>query len=272
MALSVQPDSIVRRIWGDADVVLLIFGGAAAEFALNRAVDWLFFTGKIPADPIGRFFSTVAYAQGIVFADQAQADRTLARINVIHGAVERQRDDRIPEWAYRDVLDMLVAYSERAFRMLYRPLTAEEQEELYDTFRRVGIALHIPDLPQDYSGWELARQRHLEEDLAFSPYTTALYAAYRRDLGPWRYTLLRQIQAMLVPERVHQLLDLPRLVWVRPAISLYPVLARLGFRSLIQRGLIPSQHLAAVQRLHAPSSKQKPAPHAKNRNSLTQSR
>ena len=262
MAWFVQPDSIVRRIWGDADMVLLIFGGAAAEFALNRAVDWLFFTGKIPADPIGRFFSTVSYAQGIVFADQAQADRTLARINAIHGAVERQRGDYIPEWAYRDVLDMLIAYSERAFHLLYRPLTADEQEELYNTFLRVGIALHIPDLPPDYKGWELARQRHLEEDLAFSPYTTALYAAYRRDLGPWRYTLLRQIQAMLVPVRVHQLLDLPRFVWVRPAISLYATLGRLGLRSLIQLGLIPSQHLAAVQRLHAPSSKQKSTPHA----------
>jgi len=42
--------SIVRRIWGDPDLVLLIFAGAAAEFALNRAVDWLFFTGEIPRD------------------------------------------------------------------------------------------------------------------------------------------------------------------------------------------------------------------------------
>ena len=32
--------SIVRTIWGDPDLVLLIFAGSAAEFALNRAVDW----------------------------------------------------------------------------------------------------------------------------------------------------------------------------------------------------------------------------------------
>ena len=31
--------SIVRTIWGDPDVVLLIFAGSAAEFALNRTVD-----------------------------------------------------------------------------------------------------------------------------------------------------------------------------------------------------------------------------------------
>ncbi len=65
----VEKSSIVRRIWGDLNLILLVFAGSAAEFALNRAVDWLFFTGKIPDDPIGRFFSTVAYAQQIVFAD-----------------------------------------------------------------------------------------------------------------------------------------------------------------------------------------------------------
>ena len=67
----VDPGSVVRRIWGDGDMVLLVFAGSAAEFALNRAVDWLFFTGKLPGDPIGRLFSTAGHAQQIVFADAA---------------------------------------------------------------------------------------------------------------------------------------------------------------------------------------------------------
>src|ERR687885_1426375 len=83
--------SVVRKILGDPEVVLLIFAGSAAEFALNRAVDWLFFTGRIPADPVGRLFSTVRYAQEIVFADEETARRTLERINSIHGAVEQKR-------------------------------------------------------------------------------------------------------------------------------------------------------------------------------------
>src|ERR671914_2944938 len=95
----VDKRSIVRTIWGDPDVILLIFAGSAAEFALNRAVDWLFFTGKIPDDPIGRLFSTVRYAQEIVFADQETARRTLGRINAVHGSVERQRGRGIPDWA-----------------------------------------------------------------------------------------------------------------------------------------------------------------------------
>src|ERR1051326_1256699 len=92
----VPRQSIVRTIWGDPDLILLIFAGSAAEFALNRAVDWLFFTGKIPNDPIGRLFSTVRYAQEIVFVDEQTARRTLERINAAHRAVERDREQTIP--------------------------------------------------------------------------------------------------------------------------------------------------------------------------------
>ncbi len=260
--LFVQPDSIARRIWGDAEVVLLVFAGAAAEFALNRAVDWLFVTGALPADPIGRFFSTVTYSQEIVFAEQAQAEKTLGKINAIHGGVERKRGEPIPEWAYRDVLYMLIDYSERAFQMLHRPLMAEEQEELYNVFWRVGIAMHIPELPEDYKSWQQDRQRHLEQDLTFSPYTEKLYAAYRRDLGFWRYALLRQVQSLLVPEIVHKLLDLPRLQWLRPAVLLYPMLRGFKLHSLTQRALIPPQHFEAVQRLNSPLSMQNSTHHA----------
>jgi len=36
--LFVAKNSIVRKIWGRADTTLFIFAGAAAEFALNKAV------------------------------------------------------------------------------------------------------------------------------------------------------------------------------------------------------------------------------------------
>lgn len=248
----VQSDSIVRRIWGDSDVVMLIFGAGAAEFALNRAVDWLFFTGAIPNDPLGRLFSTAAYTQDIVFADEETAQRTLARIRAIHGAVERKRGDTIPDWAHRDVLYMLIDYSERVFHTLYRPLTGAEQHELYDVFLRVGVALGIPDLPPDYEQWQRDRRLHLEQDLAHTRFTTALYAAYRRDLGAWRYALLLHLQRILVPPRVRQLLNLPRLSWLRPTLLIYPALIRLGLRPWIHRALIPPRYVPDVQRLQLP--------------------
>jgi hypothetical protein len=248
----VSPGSIVRRIWGDADLVLLVFAGAAAEFALNRAVDWLFVTRALPRDPLGRLFTTASYAQDIAFADVGSAQSAFARIRAAHEAVERKGGGKIPAWAHRDVLYLLVDYSERAFRSVHRPLTPPEQEELWDVFRRIGEGLGIPELPEDYPAWRADRGIHLERDLVYSERSAELFDAYRRHLGPWRYALLQQIQLALLPERVRQLLDLPLLDWVGPLLPLYPAVAELGLGSLIQRALVPPQHLAAVQRLNQP--------------------
>ena len=69
----VKKESVVREIWGKADTILFIFAGASAEFALNKAVDWLYFTGRLPADPLARLFSTVSYARKIVFSEKQAA-------------------------------------------------------------------------------------------------------------------------------------------------------------------------------------------------------
>jgi uncharacterized protein (DUF2236 family) len=245
----VQKDSIVRRIWGDGDIVLLIFAGSAAEFALNRAVDWLFFTGKIANDPIGRLFSTARYAQQVVFADETTAARTLDRINAAHGAVERMRGQSIPDWAYRDVLDMLIDYSERAHDLLDRPLTRDEQNELYDVFRRVGVGLNIQDLPTTYPAWKTDRERHMRRDLLRSEGTDALYDRYRDVLGAWRYRLLLLVQSVLAPDHVRGLLNLRSTEWLRPVLRVYPVLVRVGARSFVQQLLMPKKYLGAARAL-----------------------
>ena len=245
----VERESIVRKIWGNGDMVLLIFAGSAAEFALNRAVDWLFFTGKLPADPIGRLFSTASYSQRIVFADATTASRTLDRIREIHGAVERQRAQRIPDWAHRDVLYMLIDYSERAHELLERPLTAPEKQDLYEVFYRVGNGLGIPDLPLCYDLWREDRERHMRRDLLYSDGTRELYTRYRIHLGFWRYQLLLRVQAILSPPYVQGLLKLSRAVWLRRLVKLYPTIARLGFRPLLQRLLMPARLLPSVRAL-----------------------
>src|SRR6188768_3410539 len=89
--LFVKEDSVVRQIWGKSDTVLFIFAGAAAEFALNKAVDWLYFTGKLPRDPLGRLFSTVSYARKIVFASKDAAEKAIDTMRQIHTTVEKNR-------------------------------------------------------------------------------------------------------------------------------------------------------------------------------------
>ncbi|MDQ3805172.1 MAG: DUF2236 domain-containing protein [Acidobacteriota bacterium] len=244
----VRRGSVVRRVWGDPDLVLLVFAGSAAEFALNKAVDWLFFTGKLPRDPVGRMFSTVRYAQEIVFADEEAAGRTLGRINAAHRAVERARGRAIPDWAFRDVLYMLVDYSERAHRLLSGPLSAAEREELYAVFRRVGEGLQIRELPADYRHWQADRQAHLSRDLSYGPHTALLYEQYRRHLGEWRYQLLLQVQALLVPERVRRLLRLKRRAVFSALAGGYGYLAGTGLRPLVRRLLVQPRYWGEVEK------------------------
>ncbi|MCM3904557.1 MAG: DUF2236 domain-containing protein [Pyrinomonadaceae bacterium] len=240
--------SIVRTIWGSPDLILLIFAGSAAEFALNRAVDWLFFTGKLPGDPIGRLFSTVRYAQEIVFVDEDTARRTLDRINAKHGSVERQRGQTIPDWAYRDVLYMLVDYSERAYDLLYGPLSGSQQRDLYAAFRRIGDGLRIPELPQTYAEWRLDRRRHLDRDLAYSRHTSNLYRQYRRHLGLWRYGLLLEIQALLVPHQVRRLLHLSPNKLLSCFVRMYGIVEQCNLQSVVHTLLIPPRYWPEVRK------------------------
>jgi uncharacterized protein (DUF2236 family) len=246
----VEEGSIVRQIWGDPDLVLLIFAGSAAEFALNRAVDWLFFTNALPSDPIGRLFSTVRYAQRIIFAPLSQARATLASISAIHDSVERARRQRIPDWAYRDVLYMLIDYSRRGYELLYGPLHAAALEDLYGVFLRVGRELQIQQLPETYQGWLSDRDRHLDRDLVYSTFTRRLFQQYRRQLGYVRYRILLEIQALLVPQRVRTLLRLqPLHVLAGSCVRAYSLATQVGLRPLAHRVLMPTEYWGEIDKL-----------------------
>lgn len=244
----VDRHSIVRTIWGNSDLVLLIFAGSAAEFALNRAVDWLFFTGEIPRDPIGRLFSTVRYAQEIVFVDQETARRTLDRINAQHSSVEHERGQTIPDWAYRDVLYMLIDYSERAYALFYGPLSQRQKRDLFEVFLRIGEGLYVPELPRTYAEWQLDRERHLIRDLHHSKHTSMLFDAYRRHLGAWRYYLLLEVQALLVPDEVRRLLHLNPNPLVSGLAQTYGLIRSGPLQSLVHTLLIPPQYWSEVRR------------------------
>src|SRR5215218_6615715 len=146
MEFFVKKDSIVREVWGKGDTVLFIFAGSAAEFALNKAVDWLYFTGRLPADPLKRLFSTITYARQIVFSEKEAALKAIDKITAIHSTVEMNRGANIPDWAYRDVLFMLIHYSIASFELMQRKLSMEEKEEVFNVFYRVGRRMGLKEL------------------------------------------------------------------------------------------------------------------------------
>ena len=254
MEYFVAQGSVVREIWGKADTVLFIFAGAAAEFALNKAVDWLYFTGKLPADPLARLFSTVDYARQIVFAERAAAERAIDTIAAIHGAVEAKRGMAIPDWAYRDVLFLLVDYSIRSFEVLERPLTSAEKTEVYHVFRQVGARMGVPELPTTYQEWLPIRQQHLAQNLEHSRYTADLYQQYRKHLGGLRYELLLQAQRLVVPQRVRKMLKLGTRTWLPLLLPLYRQTQHLAVSKWAKAGLLPTAYKDRILALdHRPS-------------------
>lgn len=249
MKYFVHQDSIVRRIWGKSDTILCIFAGASAEFALNKAVDWLYFTGRLPADPLGRLFSTVSYARKIVFLPYEEALAAIDTIAAIHENVERKRGGKIPSWAYRDVLYMLIDYSIRVYELLEHRLSETEKAEVYNVFYRVGKRMGIENLPKTYREWLPDRERHLHLDLARSRYTDDLYRQYRKHLGPIRYWLLVQVQQLICPSGVSQLLNLKENPLIPPALATYKFSRRLRLDHLLKPLLFPSSYQLQIRQL-----------------------
>lgn len=242
MKYFVDENSIVRKIWKNTDVVLLIFVGSAAEFALNKAVDWLYFTGKIPTNPLERLFSTVEYAQKIVFAENEMALATIDKITQIHQGVEKSRGQTIPDWAYRDVLYMLIDYSIRSFELLERKLELKEKEEIFDVFLRLGTRMGLKNLPNNFNDWAIDRNLHLENDLLKGKFTIHLFEQYKKHLGSFRYFILIQIQQILVPKIVYEKLFQTSFFPTITILKLYKSGRKLRLDHLIKSIILPKKH------------------------------
>lgn len=249
MEFFVDKASIVRKIWGKSDTILFIFAGSAAEFALNKAVDWLYYTGKLPADPIGRLFSTVEYARQIVFSKENDAFTAIDKITSIHSSLEKSRGTAIPDWAYRDVLFMLIHYSIAAFELLERKLTPGEKQEVFNVFYRVGARMHLKELPANYNEWLPARELHLKHDLRKSKYTIDLYKQYKKQLGFTRYEILIESQILVAPKQVKKMLGMRRVSLLTPAVPLYKLSCNIKLDKLLKALLLPKEYKSQIKAL-----------------------
>jgi hypothetical protein len=249
MEFFVDKQSVVRKIWGKGDTVLFVFAGASAEFALNKAVDWLYFTGRLPADPLGRLFSTVMYARQIVFSEKEAANKAIDKIAAIHAAVENSRGSQIPDWAYRDVLFMLIHYSQASYELLERKMTDGEKEDLFDVFNRVGLRMGLKGLPASYNEWIIMRNEHLHSDLAKSHYTVDLYKQYRKHLGWVRFKLLKESQKLVVPPYAKQLLNLGKFSWLNPILAFYKLSRIIRMDLFLKSIVLPNTYKKQIKEL-----------------------
>lgn len=245
----VDKNSIVRQIWGKSDTVLFIFAGAAAEFAVNKAADWLYFTGRLPSDPLGRLFSTVAYAREIIFSSEEHAKSAIDKMSSIHGSVEKARGTAIPATAYRDVLFMLIYYSIVSFEALERKLAKAEKEEIIRVFLRVGQRMRIPGLPETLEEWQNMHDAQLSVNIERSSLTDDLFRQYRKHLGVVRYFILTEVQKLLVPARVRHVLGFRRPVLIRPVLAIYKILRNVKAHVFVRELLLPPLYKQKIRAL-----------------------
>jgi hypothetical protein len=249
MEYFVSKGSIVREIWGKSDTILFIFAGASAEFALNKAVDWLYFTGRLPADPLGRLFTTVSYARANVFYEKHAAEREIDSIAAIHAAVEAKRGERIPDWAYRDVLFMLIDYSFRSFEVLQRKLSRDERNEVFQVFSNVGNRMGIKGLPGTLEEWDVMRDDHLNRDLQRSELSDDLFNQYRKHLGNIRYQILLETQALVAPAQVRRWLRFRKISLLYPLLLLYKLLRIVKLGDVLKNLILPAQYKKEIMAL-----------------------
>ncbi|MBC7903898.1 MAG: DUF2236 domain-containing protein, partial [Gemmatimonadaceae bacterium] len=203
----------------------------------------------LPADPLGRLFSTVRYARKIVFASAEEANAAIDTLRDIHGAVEKNRGFTIPDWAYRDVLFMLIHYSIASYELLEKKLTDDEKEEVYNVFYRVGARMGLKELPDNYFSWLPVRESHLIADLQKSNYTEDLFKQYKKHLGTIRFKVLIEGQKLVVPERVKELLHFSDFSMLTPVLPVYKISRVMKMDWLLKNILLPSDYKDQISEL-----------------------
>src|SRR5215831_17517399 len=147
---------ITRTIWGEAENILLIYAGAAAEFALNPENHWLLYTGRLPSDPLRRFENTLRYQQKLIFTPQEVVPALARHLKGIHTEVEERRSQeqgeiKISNQAYLQVFAMLIEYGVLGYEYLHRrKMTQDEKEAYFNDIRSITLMMEIRDFPEEY--------------------------------------------------------------------------------------------------------------------------
>jgi hypothetical protein len=187
-------------------------------------------------------FSTLSYARGIVFANEEKAIQTISHIRQIHQNVETKRGDLIPDWAYRDVLFMLIDYSIRSYESLRHPLSHLDKQEVYDVFFRIGKSMQICNLPTDYTAFLSERACSLQKHLEPSAYTTDLFRQYRKHLGWFRYFCMLNVQQLVCHPILRQNFHQHPIIVPHLSFMIYKFSRLLGLKNCLLQWLIPKAY------------------------------
>lgn len=219
-----------RKLWTDLDHILLVYVGAAAEFSLVEENHWLFYTNKLPSNPLERLISTFVWNRKVMMTSAEDAEALAKTIRGFHDQVERERkreqggNPQISNQGFKAVGAMLIEYALKAEEYLEnREVSAGEKELYYQDQRGFFEAMGIRDWEESYEAFKEAREKRMPDELVVNKHTGDLFISYRRDLGGFRTWILKHFMAWFVPEHVRKSLNLKKAAWFAPAYRLYPL-------------------------------------------------
>jgi hypothetical protein len=230
---------ITRAIWGDAENILLIYAGSAAEFALNPENHWLFYTGKLPSDPLRRFEGTLRYQRKLFFTPQEAVPALARQIKHMHSEVEKRRSQeqgeiKISSHAYLQVFSMLIEYGILGYEYLHcRKMPPPERETYFNDMRAIALMMEIRDFPEDYYEYLDRRTRMVVNELQCNVLTWELMEVYRKNLARVSYWGLLQFQARFIHPTLAGRLELRTnrifgwVYWLYPRLRFQPLFNRL---------------------------------------------
>ena len=144
---------------------------------------------------------------------------------------------------------MLIHYSIASFELLERKLNADEKEEVFTVFYKVGYRMHLKALPTNYNDWKIDYEQHLQNDLAKSKFTIDLFKQYKKHLGAFRYLVLIESQKLLVPERVYALLGFSNFSLMGFIIPVYKFCRIIKLDGFLKALVLPNKYKQQVKEL-----------------------
>ena len=243
---------ITRQIWTDIDNLVLVYVGSAAEFPLVPENDWLFYTGKLPAQPMDRFIDTIRVNHRIFTSPRDEIRALAVQIRDVHRTLEQRRSSEegarrvISNAAFKQVGAMLIDYGIRGYEYLHRrPLSDGEKEMYYADEREFLTMMEIEDVEPDYAAFSASRARMLSDVYARNELTDRFFDAYRQSLGSFRYGILTRVMACLVPDPIREKAGLRRSLAWEVAYRLYPAL-RCALTTWVTRKLLLTPSVRGV--------------------------
>lgn len=136
-----------------------------------------------------------------------------------------------------------------------RQLSKAEKSEVFQVFYKIGSRMGLNGLPENFEAWEQMRQDHLDHNMLHSAYTDDLFKQYRKHLGALRYRILPEVQTLVVPDTVRQLLRLRKISLIHPLIALYKVCRFFKIDWVLRSLLLPPNYKKGIRTLDMPIDK-----------------